>query len=80
MDVPEDLFTLLELDTVVGSPLPTELLSLGKIPSVDTCPIDLAEQVDDWLFVQDIHVMISHLYHLNEITSRKMGYRYSFKI
>lgn len=78
MDVPEDLFTLLELDTVVGSPLPTELLSLGKIPSVDSCPIDLAEQVDDWLFVQDI--MISHLYHLNEITSRKMGYWYSFKI
>lgn len=78
MDVPEDLFTLLELDTVVGSPLPTELLSLGKIPSVDSCPIDLAEQVYDWLFVQDI--MISHLYHLNEITSREIGYRYSFKI
>lgn len=59
MDVPEDLFTLLELDTVVGSPLPTELLSLGKVPSMDSCPIDLTEQVDDWLIMQDM--MISQL-------------------
>lgn len=59
MDVPEDLFTLLELDTVVGSPLPTELLSLGKVPSMDSCPIDLTEQVDDCLIMQDM--MISQL-------------------
>ena len=43
-----DLFALLELDTVVGSPLPTELLSLGKIPSIDSFPVSLSEQVLDF--------------------------------
>ena len=47
-DTSEDLFALLELDTVVGSPLPTELLSLGKIPSIDSLPISLSEQVLDF--------------------------------
>ena len=53
-DTSEDLFALLELDTVVGSPLPTELLSLGKIPSIDSLPISLSEQVldfDVWIFL-----------------------------
>lgn len=50
VDVFEDLFILLELDIVVGSLLFIEFLFLGKIFSMDSCFIDLVEQVDDWLF------------------------------
>ncbi|XP_056021478.1 spatacsin-like isoform X6 [Ostrea edulis] len=51
MEMSGDLFSLLELDTVVGSPLPTELLSLGKIPSLETSSNDLSEQEADALQV-----------------------------
>ncbi|XP_062566288.1 spatacsin-like [Saccostrea cucullata] len=51
MEMSEDLFSLLELNTVVGSPSPTELLSLGKTPSMESSPNNLSEQEVDALQV-----------------------------
>ncbi|XP_061172498.1 spatacsin-like [Saccostrea echinata] len=51
MEMSDDLFSLLELGTVVGSPLPTELLSLGKTPSMECSPNNLSEQEVDALQV-----------------------------